>query len=132
MRGIFVVFRKEFLYTVRDRRTLVAMVLVPLVLFPLLMIGGSWLAQSQMEEAAKETLTVSVLRDEGQAHTASLRKRLAAASNVEIAADGPVDTARAQIRNGEMDAAIVFASAFQQQVEAKRGGQVNLIYKSDD
>ena len=46
MRGTFVVFKKEFLDTIRDRRTLVAMVLVPLVLFPLLMIGGSWLAQS--------------------------------------------------------------------------------------
>jgi sodium transport system permease protein len=132
MRGTFIVFKKEFLDTIRDRRTLVAMVLVPLVLFPLLMIGGSWLAQSQMEEAAEETLTVAVLGGGEQGATASLRKRLASAPNMEVAADVPVDTARARIRDGEMDAAIVFASSFRQRVEAKRAGRVDLIYESGD
>ena len=132
MRGIFVVFKKEFLDTLRDRRTLVAMVLVPLVLFPVLMIGGSWLAQSQMEEAAKETLTVAVLGAEGQQTTSSFQHRLASAPNVEVVQDVPVDTARAQIQDGEMDAAIVFSASFQQQVGAKRAGTVDLIYESDD
>ncbi|MFB6279655.1 MAG: ABC transporter permease [Salinibacter sp.] len=132
MRGTLIVFKKEFLDTIRDRRTLVAMVLVPLVLFPLLMIGGSWLAQSQMEEAAEETLTVAVLGGGEQGATAPLRKRVASAPNMKVAADMPVDTARARIKDGEMDAAIVFASSFQQQVNAKKAGQVELIYKSDD
>ena len=100
MRGILVVFRKEFRDTVRDRRTLVAMVLVPLVLFPLLMVGGSWLAKTQMEEAAQETVTVTVLGDERQAPAASFRQRLASAPNVEVGPDVPVDTAQARIKAG--------------------------------
>ena len=132
MRGILVVFRKEFLDTVRDRRTLVAMVLVPLVLFPLLMVGGSWLAKTQMEEAAQETLTVTVLGDERQAPAASFRQRLASAPNVEVGPDVPVDTAQARIKAGELDAAIVFAPSFQQRVDAKKAGAVDLIYESDD
>jgi sodium transport system permease protein len=132
MRGIFVVFRKEFLDTIRDRRTLVAMVLVPLVLFPLLIVGGSWLAQSQMEEAAKETLTVAVLGEDEPKSATPFRKTLASASNVEIAPDVPVDTARARVQDGEWDAAVVFASSFHRQVQAKKTGHVELVYESDD
>jgi len=91
MRGIFVVFKKEFLDTIRDRRTLVAMVLVPLVLFPLLFVGGTWLAQSQMEEAEKKSLTVAVLGEERQDTAAPLRQSLASASNIDIAPDVPVE-----------------------------------------
>ena len=132
MQGIFVVFKKEFLDTIRDRRTLVAMVLMPLVLFPVLFVGGSWLVQSQMEEAAEESLTVAVLGEDGQKASARFQKQLAAASNVNVAPDVPVDTARARIQGGEWDAAIVFASSFQQQVTAKKAGVVELIYESDD
>ena len=132
MNGVFVVFKKEFLDTIRDRRTLVAMVLVPLVLFPLLMIGGSWLAQSQMEEAAEETLTVAVLGAAEQSPATSFQKRLASAPNIEVTSGMPADTARARIKDGEMDAAIVFAPSFHQQVEAKKAGTVNLIYESGD
>ena len=132
MNGIFVVFKKEFLDTIRDRRTLVAMVLMPLVLFPAIFVGGSWLMQSQMEEAAEETLTVAVLGEEGQQTAAPFRKKLAAAPNVEVASDVPVDTARTRIQDGAWDAAIVFASSFHQQVTEKKAGTVELIYESDD
>ncbi len=132
MNGIFVVFKKECLDTIRDRRTLVAMVLVPLVLFPLLFVGGTWLATSQMEEAAQKTLQVAVLGDEEQNATASFRRQIETASNVEMAADLPVDTARARIQNGALDAAIVFASSFQQRVDANKAGAVKLMYETDD
>jgi len=132
MRGTFVVFKKEVLDTIRDKRTLVAMVLVPLVLFPVLFVGGSWLVQSQMEEAAKETLQVAVLSEDAEGPAPAFRKQVAAAPNMEVTTDVPVDTARARIEDGEMDAAFVFASSFREQVKAKKAGQVDLVYKSDD
>jgi sodium transport system permease protein len=132
MRGIFVVFKKEFLDTIRDRRTLMAVVLVPLILFPLLFVGGTWLAKSQMEEAAQKTLQVAVLGENGQQTASSFKKQLTAASNIEIAPDVPVDTARARIQNGGLDAAIVFSSAFQQHVDANEAGTVELMYETDD
>jgi len=132
MRGIFVVFKKEFLDTIRDRRTLVAMVLVPLVLFPLLFVGGTWLAKSQMEEAAQETLQVAVLGAEEQQVVPSVQNQLAGVSNLEVMPAVPVDTARARVRDGAWDAALVFASSFQQRVQAKKAGTVDLIFQSDD
>jgi sodium transport system permease protein len=132
MRGIFVVFKKELLDTIRDRRTLIAMVLVPLLLFPVIFVGSNWLVQSQMEEAEQETLKVAVLSEGKQDPTPAFRKQVAAAPNVEVADPMPMDTARARVRDGEVDAAVVFASSFRQRVEAKRAGTVDLIYETDD
>ena len=38
--AMFTVFRKELIDILRDRRTLVAMIVVPIVLYPLLMLGS--------------------------------------------------------------------------------------------
>ena len=132
MNGIFVVFKKELLDTIRDRRTLIAMVLVPLLLFPVVFVGSSWLVQSQMEEAAQETLEVAVLNEGEQDPAPPFRKQVAAAPNVEVTDPMPVDTARARITDGEVDAAVVFSSSFQKQVKAKRAGTVDLIYETED
>ncbi|MCX7429341.1 MAG: hypothetical protein NTW96_27420, partial [Planctomycetia bacterium] len=35
---VWVVYRKELVETLRDRRTLIAMVVVPIVLYPVLMV----------------------------------------------------------------------------------------------
>jgi sodium transport system permease protein len=131
MRGIFVVFKKEFLDTIRDRRTLVAMVLVPLVLFPLLIVGGSWLAQSQIEEAAEETLAVAVVGEAG-ADRPAFRAQIDAAANIEVVDGLPRDTVRARVDRGVLDAGIAFAPSFGAQVEANAAGAVDLIYQSDD
>ena len=63
---------------------------------------------------------------------ATIQKRLASAPSIEVTLGMPADMARARIKDGEMDAAIVFAPSFQQQVEAKKAGTVNLIYESGD
>ena len=132
MNGVYVVFKKELLDTLRDRRTLIAMVLVPLLLFPVIFVGSNWLIQSQMEEAAEETLQVAVLGEDDQAPPSPFRKQVASAPNVEVADALPVDTARTRVKDGSLDAAIVFGASFRQQVEAKQAGTVNLVYETED
>src|SRR6266849_497006 len=44
LNAVGIVYRKEFTEWVRDRRTLISTVLVPLFLFPLMMVGFSALA----------------------------------------------------------------------------------------
>ena len=73
---------------------------------------------------AGKTITLRII--------ATIQKRLASAPNIEVTSGMPADTARARIKDGEVDAAIVFAPSFHQQVEARKAGTVNLIYESGD
>src|SRR5690606_9537460 len=66
-----VVFRKELRDTLRDRRTLVAMVIVPLLLFPLLMIGMARFSQSRAAEVRDKVLVVAVADAEASSGVAA-------------------------------------------------------------
>jgi sodium transport system permease protein len=55
------VLRKELVDSLRDRRTLIAMLLVPLLVSPLLMVGVGRYAQSRAQEAREQSLRVAVV-----------------------------------------------------------------------
>ncbi len=57
------VYRKELLDIVRDRRTLIAMVLLPVVLYPALIIGMAQLTQLQEQRQMAEDLEIGVANE---------------------------------------------------------------------
>ena len=54
MRRIWIIFRKEALDTLRDRRTLMIMVGMPLLLIPLLLLAVTKIQSAQFEKAERE------------------------------------------------------------------------------
>ena len=60
MSPIWVIARKEFMDVLRDRRTLIFMLLLPIVVMPLVMIAGSRVAKRQARAKEIRTLTVAV------------------------------------------------------------------------
>ena len=60
-RHIYTVFCKELVDMLRDRRTLISMIAVPVVVMPLLILGMGALTASTVSKARKETPRVMVL-----------------------------------------------------------------------
>ncbi len=60
LRVVLVILRKELTETLRDRRTLTMMIALPLVLYPLLMIGFSKLQVSQREATEGRTSRIAL------------------------------------------------------------------------
>ncbi len=58
--NVMTIFRKELTDTLRDRRTLVFMLLVPIVAIPLLMMGMSKLMISQITKVQEETSRIVI------------------------------------------------------------------------
>lgn len=61
LRKVWIIFRKEFLDIIRDRRTLISMVLLPIAVIPLLMLGVSGMMSSQIEKLEKRNSPVILL-----------------------------------------------------------------------
>jgi ABC-type Na+ efflux pump permease subunit len=59
-RIVFEILRKELVETLRDRRTLLMMVALPVVIYPLLMIGFSKLQVSQQEATEERVSRIAV------------------------------------------------------------------------
>jgi len=62
-RRIRTVYWKELIDILRDRRTLIAMILVPIVLYPLLMLGSIQAVTYQTESLEEEELNIGVFDD---------------------------------------------------------------------
>jgi len=64
LRNVGIVYRKELTDSLRDRRTLVSMIVIPLLLFPVMMLGFSYLAVKLVGQAKKEVPQIMVLGGE--------------------------------------------------------------------
>ena len=61
---ITTIYRKELIDILRDHRTLIAMIVVPIVLYPLLMLGSVQAVSFQAETLRVEAITIGVVGDE--------------------------------------------------------------------
>lgn len=57
-KNIFTIFKKEALDTLRDKRTIIIMVLVPVLVFPIIFIATSKLQMSVMEKEQERTVKI--------------------------------------------------------------------------
>jgi len=127
---IFTVFRKELLDTWRDRRTIMFMVIIPLLLFPVLFKIMFTVQESQADKERAKTLHVACFAPEGAAQR--LVEMLRAGEGIEVVADVPRDSAQAFTRDGRLDGAFVVADDFDAAVSELGPGRIDFYYKSTD
>ena len=127
MRTVFVIFRKELTDTLRDRRTLISMIIIPLLLFPLLIGISSRIMMSQIEKAKGKVLRIG-LQTSGNAER--FRELLLRDAKVRVTTGLSEDSARALITSDSLDAYIVFDRDFDRQVMNLAAGKVTLYFKS--
>jgi sodium transport system permease protein len=123
------VLRKELLDTLRDRRTLIAMLVVPLLVTPMLMIGVARYSQSRAQEAREQTLKVAVVDPHDDSGIAD---HLDAQPGIDVFPDRDVTSLSARIAAEELDAAVLVDENFQREVAALHPGGVSLLFKSSD
>jgi sodium transport system permease protein len=129
VRVIATVFRKEMLDTLRDRRALMFMIILPLVIFPLMFQVMISVGKRQEAKAHAKKLRVACL-DQGNASrfVQILRER----NDLELVTGVPADSIPALLRADSLDGAFLFAQSFDEDVAEMRPGRVDFYYKSAD
>ncbi len=111
LRNIAVVYRKELREALRDRRTLVSSILVPLILFPLLTAGLGAAISALIGKAKEEVPAIMILGgDDSPGIVAELR----GSSKIKIVPTQP--NWKDQIINKEIRAAVEIPPGFQDAV----------------
>jgi len=129
MNTIITVFRKELIDTLRDRRTILFMIVIPLLLFPALFQIMFSVQKGQAEKARAKVLRVACL-DEGG--TSRFREMLRESEGIEIV-DGIGRGEVTRLINADsLDGAFLFASSFADDVAEMKPGRVDFYYKSTD
>ena len=123
LQNIGIVYRKELTEALRDRRTLISTLLVPLLLFPLLSVGFGALAVTLVKKAEEETPKVMLL---GGADSPQVLEALLADKKIEVVPTTP--DWKDKIVNKEIRAAIAIPDGLEASL-AQQNPQTIEIYK---
>lgn len=113
LRNVGIVYRKELIDSLRDRRTLISMIAVPLLIMPLLMIGFGVASVALLGQAMKEIPKVMILGGEDSPRVTAELGRL---TDVEIVPARP-DYAD-EISNKQIRAAVEIPPGFDAKLAA--------------
>jgi sodium transport system permease protein len=127
LRNIGIVYKKELTEALRDRRTLISTIVVPLLMFPVLTIGFGAAMVSLLNKAEKETPKVMVLGGADSPHVLADLKKLEGLQFVDFTADW-----KDRIVNKEVGAAVEIPEGFETDLGRQKSGTVRIFnYKNE-
>ena len=127
MNTVITIFKKELIDTLRDRRTLLMMVVIPILLFPVLMAVVFKVQISQIRKAEEKKLRVGVLT---YGNAQAFRDSLLSREDLQIREDIRAENTQELIQQDSLDAAILFGEDFDRQVAELEEGKIVLYFKS--
>ena len=127
MKRMIKIFRKELKDTLRDRRTIVFMIVIPLVLIPLLFVGGIKFRLILAEKEKTKELRIAYV---GKEFSPKLYALFEAEEKIYLINEFPLDSIAPSISNEEIDGAVAVAHTFSGMVSQDRQGSVSIYFKS--
>ncbi|NBC19162.1 MAG: ABC transporter permease [Bacteroidetes bacterium] len=128
MRTIWIIFGKELKDTLRDRRTLSMMILVPLVLVPVIVVLVTQLQAQLVVSARAPLIRVAVVNQDAAKGLADL---VQAQDDMRLTPGVAASGIPALIRNDKIDAAFLIHPDFDERVQRQQSGQIEMFYESD-
>lgn len=129
MKRIFIIFKKELKDTLRDRRTIFMMVLMPLLLVPLLIIGTNKVMSAQEDKAKTKVITIGIA---GAENAPKLLDLFSNDERIEIDESVPDDSLSAYVKNETIDGALLIGSDYQSKISGDDQATIQLLYKGSD
>lgn len=124
--NIRIIFGKELLDVLRDRRTILSMIVFPILAVPLLMIGITKVFSEQMQKTKDKASRVVVI---GGSHAPRFLERLNNKNwKIEIV---PAEDPKAAVLATVVDAAIEFPVDWEKNVEEGKDGGKIVIYRQN-
>lgn len=127
MSYIHIIFKKEMKELLRDRRTLFAMIIFPLLLIPMIMMVMTKISTSQSETARTKILKIAI-KDNGSGK--ELVKRLNRRKDIKLFRDIAVDDYKELIKSDSIDLGLEIDAEFDQAIQKGQTGQVNIYYNA--
>jgi len=127
LRNIGIVYRKELTDSLRDRRTLISTIVVPILLIPAMTIGLGGMITSVMKKAEKDVPPVMILGGEDSPRTVQALSHLPAVRVVPASNDYAL-----QISNKKLRAAVRIPPGFDAALENGQTAKVEIyVFETD-
>tara|TARA_B100001989_G_scaffold213578_1_gene163589 strand:+ start:264 stop:1457 length:1194 start_codon:yes stop_codon:yes gene_type:complete len=123
------IFKKELIDVLRDRRTLMFMVVIPILITPLLVIGSIKFQEYQNKKSEEKILKIAFINDSEDSLTEQL---LSDQKGVKIIMGVPLDSIESYIKSDSLQGGLYLGKGFLKKIKTNSSGDVKLYYKSSD
>ena len=129
MNIIISIFIKELIDVLRDRRTLMFMVVIPVLITPLLVVGSIKFQEYQNKKSEEKLLKIALINETDDVIIKGL---LSEQKGVEIIEDINLDSLEAGIKTDSIQGGMHIEKDFLDDISSNSTGQINIYYKSSD
>ena len=129
MQTILTIVRKEILETLRDRRTVLIMVVIPLLLFPMILYITSTLAINRMQKSQEAKLRVGVVSELVDADVQTFLQRQESLELIPIEVE---ENIQQYVREDSLDVGLIISPAFELAMDNFESGVLTIVYLSSD
>lgn len=127
MKYIFIIFKKELLEVFRDRRSLMAMIVFPLLLIPSLLSVVTSFQISQTEDALSKVLRVGIVNN---GNGGDLVMALKFGRDIEVIENVDEAHLKELVKGDSLDAGIIVAPNFDATIRQGRSGKIEFYHNS--
>ncbi len=129
MGNIFTIFKKEMLDMLRDRRTVLTMIVMPILLMPVIITLTSKIASDRMKKAQEKDIKIAINTN---GNGADLVQRFDRQKDVKILEFTTQEEIEQLIRDDSLDMAIEIGKDFDTQIKSGKTADVKLFFDSTD
>ena len=130
---LWTLIKKEFLDIVRDRRTLVMSLAIPLLIFPVMMVVANKVQTSNRKSALEKVMDVALISNgAGEAFRKALLREgtlLTKKGSIRLREDVALEEGRQLIESGDLDVLVLFDRDFERAMAASLPGRISVYYK---
>jgi len=123
------IFKKELIDVLRDRRTLMFMVVIPILITPLLVIGSIKFQEYQNKKSEEKILKIAYINESEDSLTKEL---LSDQKGVKIIEGVPIDSIESYIKSDSLQGGLYLGKGFLKKIKTNSSGEVKIYYKSSD
>ncbi|MEL0173577.1 MAG: ABC transporter permease [bacterium] len=123
------IFKKELIDVLRDRRTLMFMVVIPILITPLLIIGSIKFQEYQNKKSEEKILKIAYINESEDSLTKQL---LSDQKGVKIIEGVPIDSIESYIKSDSLQGGLYLGKGFLKKIKNNSSGDVKIYYKSSD
>jgi len=122
LRKVKTIYLKEMLDTLRDRRTLISMILIPIILFPVLMFGMSAVMMRMIEKTEAEVTKIVII---GKEFAPAIVSLIDDGETFEIVEEDDFESA---LKEKKISAALEFPDDFENKIREQDSTEAIIYY----
>ena len=126
-KNIKLIFTKELMGTIRDKRTIIAMIIIPLIFYPLLFAGMGYFSKLGSLKSEETTSKIIIY---GAEFAPQLVKHLQGYEKIEVLTIE--DNSSSKLQNGDIQAVLVIPSDFKYKIEQEESSKLILKYDTTE